>query len=448
MREKTIILGAAGRDFHNFNMVYRNNPSCKVVAFTATQIPNIENRVYPAKLAGSFYPKGIPIVPETELERIIQEHEIEQAIFSYSDVSHEDVMHLASRVLTAGAAFQLLSPQKTMIRAKKPVVAVTATRTGTGKSQVSRSIARYLRNAGKQGIAVRHPMPYGRDLLKQRIERFATRQDFDRFECTIEEREEYEAYIEEGLIIYAGVDYEAIVHRAEEEADILIWDGGNNDLPFLQPDLWITVADPFRVGHELKYHPGEVNFRAAQVILINKANSAPAEHVEVLRQHAKQYNPKAQVVVASSALHTRDPEQIRGKRVLCIEDGPTLTHGGMSFGAGYLAAETWGASAIIDPRPYAVGTLADTFHKYPHIGKILPAMGYFPDQLQDLQQTIRNTPCDLVLVATPIDLAGLIDLSHPSLRIRYELEDRESPRLKDILDGWMGQLESQKTHHP
>ncbi len=438
-QQRVLLLGAAGRDFHNFNQVYRENTEAKVVAFTATQIPNIEKRHYPAELAGPLYPTGIPILEESKLEQIIAEQHITDVIFSYSDVPHREVMHLASRSLAAGANFVLLGLDATLLTSSRPVIGVLGTRTGVGKSQVSRFIAHKLREQGLSAIVLRHPMPYSQDLRMQRVERFATMEDLERFECTIEEREEYEPYIELGLVVYAGVDYAAILKQAEQEADVILWDGGNNDLPFVKPDLWITVADPLRQGHELLYHPGEANLRAADVVVINKANTATPESIAALQQTVALHNPNAQTVVANSAVFAENPEAIRGKRVLCIDDGPTLTHGEMGYGAGYVAAQRYGAAEILDPRPFAQGSLRDVFAKHSHIQNTLPAMGYFPEQLEDLAATIRNTPCDVVLVATPIDLAQLIDFPQEHVRVRYNLEDRESPYLAEFLQRFIEQ---------
>ncbi|TNE51008.1 MAG: GTPase [Deltaproteobacteria bacterium] len=438
-QQRVLLLGAAGRDFHNFNQVYRENTEAKVVAFTATQIPNIEKRHYPAELAGPLYPEGIPILEESKLEQIIAEQDITDVVFSYSDVPHREVMHLASRSLAAGANFVLLGLDATLLTSSRPVIGVLGTRTGVGKSQVSRFIARELREQGLSVIVLRHPMPYSQDLRMQRVERFANMEDLEHFECTIEEREEYEPYIELGLVVYAGVDYGAILKQAEQEADIILWDGGNNDLPFVKPDLWITVADPLRQGHELSYHPGEANLRAADVVLINKANTATPDSIAALQQTIALHNPNAQTVVANSAVFAESPEAIRGKRVLCIDDGPTLTHGEMGYGAGYVAAQRYGAAEVLDPRPFAQGSLRDVFAKHSHIQNTLPAMGYFPEQLEDLAATIRNTPCDVVLVATPIDLAQLIDFPQEHVRVRYNLEDRDPPYLAEFLQRFVEQ---------
>jgi predicted GTPase len=434
---KIIIAGAAGRDFHDFNVFFRHDPRYEVVAFTATQIPNIDGRLYPAELAGPHYPHGIPIHPESDLEKLIEQYQINQVTMSYSDVSHETVMHLASRVLAAGADFRLLSPHHTMLKSSKPVVAVCAVRTGCGKSQTSRRIVRQLQAMGYGRIvAVRHPMPYG-NLAKQAVQRFATYEDMERHECTIEEREEYELYVEMGAVIYAGVDYEAILRRAEAEADVIIWDGGNNDVPFYQPDLHITVVDPHRPGHELRYHPGEVNLRMADVILVNKVDTAAYADILTVENNARTANPTAVIIRGASPMFVDDPAAVRGKKVLVVEDGPTLTHGEMGYGAGVLAARAFGAAELIDPRPYAVGTIAATFQKYPHIGPLLPAMGYGEAQMMDLTETINNTPADLVLIATPIDLGRLLDISRPHQRVRYELQEIGQPTLAEVMQNWL-----------
>ncbi|MBW7958707.1 MAG: cyclic 2,3-diphosphoglycerate synthase [Anaerolineae bacterium] len=430
---RTIIAGAAGRDFHDFNTVFRNDDSYQVIAFTATQIPNIEGRLYPPALSGPLYPKGIPIFPESDLENLIRKHEVDEVVFSYSDVSHEYVMHLASRVLAAGAGFRFLSPRQTMLKSTKPVVSVCAVRTGSGKSQTSRKVLDILHHLGYRNVvAVRHPMPYG-DLAAQAVQRFATREDMDRAQCTIEEREEYEPYVERGAVIFAGVDYEAILRKAEEEADIIIWDGGNNDLPFYKSDYHIVVVDPHRPGHELRYHPGEANLRMADAVVINKIDTASAEGVNTVLSNVRQANPSAVIVRAASPLFVDDPAAIRGKRVLVVEDGPTLTHGEMAYGAGVVAAQQFGAAEIVDPHPYAVRTIADTYRKYPSTGAVLPAMGYSREQIADLEETINVTPADLVIIATPIDLGLLVDIDRPSQRVRYELQEIGRPTLDDLL---------------
>jgi predicted GTPase len=432
--ERIIIAGAAGRDFHDFNTFFRNNDRVHVIAFTATQIPNIEGRLYPPSLSGSLYPQGIPIHPEAELEQLINRYSIDDVVFSYSDVSHEYVMHLASRVLAAGAGFRLLNPRRTMLKSTKPVISVGAVRTGSGKSQTSRKILEILQNdLGYQHVvAVRHPMPYG-NLADQAVQRFASHEDMDRASCTIEEREEYEPYVDRAAVIYAGVDYEAILRRAENEADIIIWDGGNNDLPFFQSDYHIVVVDPHRPGHELRYHPGETNLRMADAVVINKIDTAGAEGIDQVLQNVRAVNPKAVIVRGASPLFVEDPAAIAGKRVLVIEDGPTLTHGEMAYGAGVVAARQFGASEIVDPRPYAVRTIADTYRKYPTTGPVLPAMGYGRDQMADLEETINVTPVDLVIIATPIDLGRLVDIDKPSQRVRYELQEIGRPTLSDLL---------------
>jgi predicted GTPase len=429
---RILIMGAAGRDFHNFNTVYRDDPDRRVVAFTATQIPNIEGRRYPPELAGPHYPDGIPIHPESELPRLVRELAVDEVVFAYSDVSHETVMHKASLVLACGADFKLIGPNATMIKASVPVVSVCAVRTGSGKSQTSRRVASILRAKGRRVVSVRHPMPYG-DLVRQRVQRFAALEDLDRQQCTIEEREEYEPHIVAGGVIYSGVDYGAILKEAQEEADVILWDGGNNDLPFYRSDLEIVVADPHRPGHERTYHPGEANLRRAHVVVINKIDSAGPEGIEAVRRSVRELNPRAMVIDAASPLFVNGAEQIRGKRVLAVEDGPTLTHGGMKYGAGVLAAIRHGASEIVDPRPYVVGTLAKTFETYPGIGTLLPAMGYGGEQVRDLEATIARTPCDVVLIATPIDLRRIVEIRKPALRVGYELQEIGKPDLAEAL---------------
>jgi predicted GTPase len=429
---RVIIMGAAGRDFHNFNTVFRDDPGVEVVAFTATQIPDIAGRRYPPELAGPRYPQGIPIFAESELERLVRDLRAEQVVFAYSDVSHEFVMHQASRVLAAGPDFRLIGPQASMLKSKVPVVSVCAVRTGSGKSQTTRRVIRILREKGRRVVAIRHPMPYG-DLVRQRVQRFARMEDLDLHRCTIEEREEYEPHIVSGGVIYAGVDYGAILAEAEKEADVIVWDGGNNDLPFYVPDVEIVVADPHRPGHERTYHPGEANLRRAQVVVINKIDTAGPEAIAVVRTSIWELNPAAVVVDAASPISVESPEMIRGRRVLAIEDGPTLTHGGMKYGAGVLAAMKHGASTVVDPRPYAVGRLLQTFEKYPGIGTLLPAMGYGEEQMRDLEETIDRTPADVVLIATPIDLRRIIRISKPALRVGYELQEIGRPDLADVL---------------
>jgi predicted GTPase len=430
---RTLIMGAAGRDFHNFNVFFRGNSDHQVVAFTATQIPNIEGRRYPAELAGSNYPDGIPIYPEAELASLIKEQAVELVVFAYSDVPHEYVMHQASLVLDAGADFQLMGAERTQIKSTKPVVAVCAVRTGAGKSQTTRRVSLILRDMGYKVAAIRHPMPYG-DLVAQAVQRFADYDDLDKHDCTIEEREEYEPHIDNGIVVYAGVDYKRILRQAEEEVDIVLWDGGNNDLPFYTPDLHIVVADPHRPGHELTYHPGEVNARAADVMVINKVDTAAPEDVMVVRENLHQLNPAATVIEAASPLFVDDPQAIRGKRVLVVEDGPTLTHGEMAYGAGWVAARRFGAAEIVDPRPFAVGSILQTYQNYPTTGAILPAMGYGDEMVAELEQTINNADVDLVIIGTPIDLAGLLKINKPSQRVRYELQEIGQPTLADILE--------------
>ena len=432
MRQRVLILGAAGRDFHNFNVFFRDNPDYEVVAFTATQIPNIDGRKYPAALSGDLYPDGIPIESEDELERLIQDENIDVAVFGYSDVSHETVMHVGSRCMTAGADYMLLGARHTMVESTRPVVAVCAARTGSGKSQTSRRVAEILTGLGKKVIVIRHPMPYG-DLAAQAVQRFETYDDLVRHDVTIEEREEYEPHLDAGRVLYAGVDYEAILREAEKEADVVVWDGGNNDMPFYRPDLMITVMDPHRADHALRYHPGEVNVRMADVLLINKIDTADLEDIQTTRAVAQALNPEATVIDAASPLTVEDGDRIRGKRVLVIEDGPTLTHGEMAYGAGWVAARTYGAAEIIDPRPYAVGSIAATFEKYPTTGPVLPAMGYGEQQTRELAETIAATPADVVVIGTPIDLGRLIDIEGPALRVRYDLQEIGSPTLEDVL---------------
>ena len=419
---RVLIIGAAGRDFHNFNLIFRNKPEFDVLAFTANQIPDIAGRKYPPELAASLYPDGIPIVEESRMEEMIRNEKIDIAVFSYSDVKHETVMHLASRVVAAGADFWLLSAERTQLQSAVPVISVCAVRTGCGKSPVSRRIAAELRKQGWNPVVIRHPMPYG-DLVAQRCERFATMADLDRYECTIEEREEYEPHIAEGTIVYAGVDYYDIMKAAEQDGDVILWDGGNNDTSFYRPDLDIVVLDPHRPGHELSYYPGEVNFRTAHVLIINKVDTASAEGVETVRRNIAQHNPSAQVIETACRVTIADPESIAGKRVLVIEDGPTLTHGEMPYGAGIVAANRYHAGKLIDPRPYAVGSIKETFGRFPHLGKLLPAMGYSETQRHELQETIKRVPCDVVLVATPIDLARTIHIDKPNVRASYEVEE-------------------------
>ena len=432
MPRRVLILGAAGRDFHNFNVRFRDNSDYQVVAFTAAQIPNIAGRTYPPELAGKLYPHGILILPEEQLESVIVQERIDQVVFSYSDVSHVEVMHVASRVLATGADFVLLGTKPTMLEAQVPVVSVCAVRTGSGKSPVSRYVASVLKELGWRLVVVRHPMPYG-ELSAQRVQRFASRKDLDSYRCTIEEREEYEPHLARGTVVYAGVDYAAILQQAQQEADLILWDGGNNDTPFIRSDLEIVVADPHRAGHELTYYPGEVNLLRAHVVVINKVDTAPATSIETVRDNVRRRNPTATLIEAACPVSVSNPDQIAGKAVLVIEDGPTLTHGEMGFGAGMVAARQHAARSVVDPRPYAVGSIAETFQRYSHLGPVLPAMGYAEEQMQELRATIERTPCDLVLVATPVDLAHLLNLSRPSLRVTYEIEERSRPNLHDVL---------------
>lgn len=431
-RKKVIIMGAAGRDFHNFNTTFRDNDDYEVIAFTATQIPNIDDRRYPAELAGSRYPAGIPIVAEEKLADLITEHQIDEVYFSYSDVSHEYVMHQSSLVNAEGATFSLLGPKFSMLEAKVPVVSVCAVRTGCGKSQTTRRVAEVLKARGKKIVAIRHPMPYG-DLAKQAVQRFATLDDLKEHDCTIEEMEEYEPHIVNGSVVYAGVDYGAILAQAEQEADVILWDGGNNDMPFYKPDIFITVVDPLRAGHELSYYPGEANLRMADIVIINKVDTASAQDVQSVRENIQAVNPTATVIEAASPISVDDPAVIRGKRVLVVEDGPTLTHGEMKFGAGIVAAQRFGAAEIIDPRPFLKGSLVDTFQKYPEIGALLPAMGYGEQQMRDLEATIRAGDCDAVIIGTPIDLRRIIDIDTASTRVYYNLQEIGAPTLKDAL---------------
>jgi predicted GTPase len=429
---RVIIMGAAGRDFHNFNVVFRDDPGSQVVAFTAAQIPNIEGRRYPPELAGPRYPEGIPIHPEADLDRLVRELRPHEVVLAYSDLSHETVMHVASQVLAAGPDFRLIGPDASMLESRVPVVSVCAVRTGSGKSQTTRRVVRILRDKGRKVVAVRHPMPYG-DIARQRVQRFAVMDDLDRHHCTIEEREEYEPHIAAGCVVYAGVDYGAILAEAEKEADVIVWDGGNNDLPFFRPRLEIVVADPHRPGHETSYHPGETNLRRAHVVVVNKVDTAAPEGVEAVKRSIRALNPGALVVDAASPISVDDPAIIAGKRVLAIEDGPTLTHGGMGYGAGVLAARRHGAAEVVDPRPYAVGSIRDTFTAYPGIGPLLPAMGYGDQQIRDLEATIEATPAEVVLVATPVDLRRIVRIRKPALRVRYELEEVGHPDLVDAL---------------
>jgi predicted GTPase len=434
---RTLIMGAAGRDFHNFNVYFRDNADYEVVAFTATQIPDIEGRTYPAALAGKLYPAGIPIYAEEDLVKLIKELKVEQVIFAYSDVPHEVVMHKASKVLAAGADFRLMGINSTQIKSIKPVVSVCAVRTGSGKSQTTRRVSLILRGMGYKVAAIRHPMPYG-DLVKQAVQRFADYGDLDKHECTIEEREEYEPHLDNGVIVYAGVDYEAILRQAEQEVDIVLWDGGNNDFSFYVSDLKIVVADPHRPGHELSYHPGETNSYDADVFVINKVDTANPESVITVRNNLMKVNPNAIVIEAASPLFVDNPEEIRGKRVLVIEDGPTLTHGEMAYGAGWVAARRFGAAEIVDPRPFAVRSIKATYEKYPKTGPILPAMGYGEAQMRDLEATIAKADVDLVIIGTPIDLNRIIKIKKPTQRVRYELQEIGQPTLEDLLKAKFG----------
>jgi len=431
-RTRVIIMGAAGRDFHNFNVAFRDNDAYEVVCFTATQIPGIEGRRYPPELAGSLYPDGIPIYEEKDLPQLIAEYDVDQVVFAYSDVPHEYVMHRASIVNAAGADFRLMGLKSTQLKSNKPVVSIGAVRTGVGKSQTTRYVADALQKLGYRVVAIRHPMPYG-DLAKQAVQRFATYDDLDKHETTIEEREEYEPHIDRGIVVYAGVDYEAILREAEQEADIILWDGGNNDVPFYVSDLHIVLVDPHRPGHELQYYPGEANLRLADVVVINKVDTADYDGVLTVIANARELAPKATIVQAASPIFVDHPDRIAGKRVLVVEDGPTLTHGEMAYGAGVVAAQRFGAAEIIDPRPFAVGTIAETYAKYPSTGNVLPAMGYGDQQMADLEQTINNADADLVIAATPIDLSRIIDVRLPVERVRYELDVIGTPRLEDLL---------------
>ncbi len=448
MKQKVIILGAAGRDFHNFNTFFRNNSSYEVVAFTATQIPDIDNRYYPAELAGELYPRGIPVFPEEKLERIIIDNKADICVFAYSDTPYQHVMETGSRVNAAGASFMILGPEQTMIHSYKPVISVCATRTGSGKSQTSRKIIKMLMQRGYKVVAVRHPMPYG-DLVKQKVQRFATLDDLKLHKCTIEEMEEYEPHIERGNVIYAGVDYEAILKAAENDpdgCDVILWDGGNNDFSFYKPDLSIALTDPHRTGSELSYFPSQIVLRTADVVIINKIDTAVPEEVEKLRFNILSVNPAAVIIDAESPVTAVNPEVIKGKRVLCIEDGPTLTHGEMKFGAAVVAAHKYGAAEIVDPRPFTTGKLTSTFKKYPDIGKLLPAMGYGPEQIKDLESTIKKTDCDSVIIGTPIELNRIVQIDKPFTRVFYELAETGKPDLEEILTEFESKFLRQSTH--
>ena len=433
---KVIIMGAAGRDFHNFNVFFRNNDTYEVVAFTATQIPGIEGRTYPTELAGPNYPNGIPIYPEEELPKLIKKHDIDQVVFAYSDISHETVMHKASLAMANGADFRLMGPKTTMVKSKVPIVSVCAVRTGSGKSQTSRMVARILKSKGLRVAAIRHPMPYG-DLREQIWQRFATYDDLNKHKCTIEEREEYEPHIDNGIVVYAGVDYEKILREAEKESDVIVWDGGNNDMPFYKPDLNIVVADPHRPGHELTYHPGEINIRMADVVIVNKVDTADPEKVKLVKENIKMVNPNAKILDAASPVTADKPELIKGKRVLVIEDGPTLTHGNMPYGAGTIMARNSGAAEIVDPKPYAVGSIKESYKKYTHLGAILPALGYGDKQVAELKETIDRIPCDVVVIGTPIDLRRVITISKPTVRVKYELKVLGPISFEQVLDEFL-----------
>lgn len=432
-KKRIIIMGAAGRDFHNFNTIYKNDSNVEVVAFTATQIPDIAGRKYPSSLAGTNYPQGIPILDEKDLEKIIEEKNIDECVLSYSDLSYQTVMHLASRVMVAGAKFSTLGASSTMLKSNKPVIAVVAVRTGCGKSQTSRAVVEILRDHHKKVVSARHPMPYG-DLEAQRVQRYAELSDLTKYQCTIEEMEEYEPHIAMGSIIYAGVDYQAILEQVEKEADVIVWDGGNNDTAFFKPDLTIVIADPLRAGHEIAYYPGEVNFRLADVIVINKIDSAKKKDVDSIVKNAKALNPSAAIIKAESEITVENPEMVKGKKVLVIEDGPTLTHGEMKIGAGVVAAQRLKASALVDPRPYVTGKIAETFKHYQKIGQLLPAMGYGEEQMQDLEKTINAVPCDSVVIGTPIDLARFINIKKPHTRVRYQMAEKAKLELAKIIE--------------
>ncbi|MFH1092406.1 MAG: cyclic 2,3-diphosphoglycerate synthase [Pseudomonadota bacterium] len=432
MLEKVIIMGAAGRDFHNFNVYFRDNPRYRVMAFTAAQIPAIDQRLYPPELSGKSYPEGIPIHPEAQLAELIRRHRVDLVVFSYSDVPHVEVMHKASIAMAEGADFIMVGATYTMLKSQKPVVAVCAVRTGCGKSQTTREVCRILRQLGREVVVVRHPMPYG-DLSTQVVQRFSSYEDFERHNCTIEEREEYEPLVDQGIVVYAGVDYGFILERAEQEAEVIVWDGGNNDTPFFFPDVHIVLFDPHRAGHELLYYPGETNLLMADVAIINKVDTASFEQIEQVRRNIEKHAPQAEIVLAESPVLVSEPEQIKGKKVLVVEDGPTLTHGGMAYGAGVIAARTFGAAETVDPRPKAVGRLVETYRLYPHLGPVLPAMGYSREQIQDLQETINQTEADLVLFATPIHLTRILSLNKPAVRVRYDYRDHGEPRLETVL---------------
>ena len=432
-RTRVLIMGAAGRDFHNFNVIYRNDPQSKVVAFTATQIPNIEGRLYPPELSGELYPDGIPILDEVDLSRLISEFKVDNVVFAYSDVSHEYVMHKASEVLKCGSNFKLLGGEKTMIKSNKPVISIGAVRTGSGKSQTTRRVAEVLTDAGTSVAVIRHPMPYG-DLTKQKVQRFATIEDLEKHDCTIEEMEEYEPHIDRGSVVFAGIDYKAILDKAEKEADIILWDGGNNDMPFYKPDLFLVIVDPHRPGHELLFYPGESNLLMADVVVINKMDTAEPENIATVKANIASVNPGSTIIEAASPVTVEKPDVIKGKRCLVVEDGPTLTHGGMKFGAGIVAAEKFGATEVVDPRPWITGTIAETFESYPDIGKLLPAMGYGEQQIKDLEATINAADCDVVIIGTPIDLRRLLHIEKPSVRVTYNLKETGRPTVANVLE--------------
>ena len=442
-KKRILIMGAAGRDFHDFNVLFRDNRQYEVVAFTATQIPNIEKRKYPAKLAGKLYPQGIPIVSEDDLEKLIKKFKIDEVIFSYSDVSNQYVMERAALVTASGADFKLLGKNSTMLKSNHPVIAVCATRTGSGKSQTTRRVCQLLKQKNKNPVVIRHPMPYG-DLTKQICQRFASISDLDKHRCTVEEREEYEPHIVQGTVVYAGVDYEIILKEAEKEADVIVWDGGNNDIPFYVPDVHITVVDPHRPGDELSYFPGQTNLLLADVVLINKIGTADYEDIEQVRYNIKMANPKAVLIEAASPIYIEKPELIREKNVLVVEDGPTLTHGGMTYGAGVIAAQKFGAKDIIDPRPWVRGEIKKTFESYPEIGALLPAMGYSKKQIKDLERTIDLIPCDSVVIATPVDLTKILKIKKPSVRVRYELQEIGKPDLEEVIEKFLQNLKRSK----
>jgi len=438
-RTRVVIMGAAGRDFHNFLTCYRDDPATEVVAFTANQIPGISGRTFPSEFSGPLYPNGIPILAEEDLREIVSEHNVDRIVFAYSDVSHEEVMHRASTALACGADFELLGPKRTMLPSSRPVVSVCAVRTGVGKSGISKHLWQLLDGRGLKAVDIRHPMPY-RELSMMRVERYASLEDLDRYACTVEEREEYEHLIAMGIVVYAGIDYEAVLREAEREADVIIWDGGNNDMPFVRSDLEIVALDPHRPGHERRFHPGEANFLRADVLVINKVDTAEPDAVDAVRASAGRHNPHAAIVETASAIEAANPELIRNARVLVIEDGPTVTHGGMSYGAGAIAAREYGAAELVDPRPFAVGSIAEALEEYPHLSQVLPAVGYSAEQLGDLEATIAATPCDLVVIGTPIDLSRIIRIDQPSTRVTYSIKDAGEPTLAEIIDEFVGRL--------